>query len=173
VSSAYRQDRRWCRRLSIDRDVTQAIPDVHRAASGRGKCGKRRHLRAENSSSCAANVRGRNGLQKSARSPLLRRTLDPVAEHRPWFRVQIYADLAGQPMTGARFRGHHEETVIPALKPGDTVALVKLPIHEVRGVSLSPSSRPFFVLRTLARSQNSRSRRGSILRDREQKRRGP
>ena len=38
------------------------------------------------------------------------------------------------PMTGARFRGYVEETLIPALKTGDTVALDNLPAHKVSGI---------------------------------------
>ena len=38
------------------------------------------------------------------------------------------------PMTGARFRGYVEETVIPVLKTGDMVVLVNLPAHKVSGI---------------------------------------
>ena len=38
------------------------------------------------------------------------------------------------PMTGVRSRGYVEETLIPALKPGDTVVLDNLPAHKVSGI---------------------------------------
>lgn len=38
------------------------------------------------------------------------------------------------PMTGARFRGYVEETLVPALKRGDTVVLDNLPAHKVGGI---------------------------------------
>lgn len=38
------------------------------------------------------------------------------------------------PMTGARFRGYVEETLVPALKRGDTVVLDNLPAHKVSGI---------------------------------------
>ena len=38
------------------------------------------------------------------------------------------------PMTGARFRGYLEETLIPTLKTGDTVVLDNLPAHKVSGI---------------------------------------
>ncbi|MET3414976.1 hypothetical protein ABIC30_006178 [Methylobacterium sp. 1030] len=80
------------------------------------------------------------------------------------------------PMTGARFRDYVEQTLVPALRPGDTVVLDNLPAHKVSGLrecieaagarllylpaipptstrSNSPSPRrPFFVPRLLARS---------------------
>ncbi len=84
------------------------------------------------------------------------------------------------PMTGARFRGYVEQTLVPALRPGDTVVLDNLPAHKVSGIrecieaagarllycrpipptstrlnAPSPSSRPFFVPRLLARSATS------------------
>lgn len=37
-------------------------------------------------------------------------------------------------MTGARFRSDVEETLVPALKPGDTVVLDNLPAHKVSGI---------------------------------------
>lgn len=43
-------------------------------------------------------------------------------------------ELFGGPMTGARFRGYVEETLIPVLKPGDTVVLDYLPAHKVSGI---------------------------------------
>ncbi|ACB27138.1 putative transposase of insertion sequence [Methylobacterium radiotolerans JCM 2831] len=38
------------------------------------------------------------------------------------------------PMTGARFRGYVEQTLVPALRPGDTVVLDNLPAHKVSGI---------------------------------------
>lgn len=38
------------------------------------------------------------------------------------------------PMTGARFRGYVEETLVPALKRSDTVVLDNLPAHKVGGI---------------------------------------
>jgi len=38
------------------------------------------------------------------------------------------------PMTGARFRAYVEETLVPALKPGDAVVLDNLPAHKVSGI---------------------------------------
>lgn len=38
------------------------------------------------------------------------------------------------PMTGARFRDYVEQTLVPALRPGDTVALDNLPAHKVSGI---------------------------------------
>ena len=38
------------------------------------------------------------------------------------------------PMTGARFRSYVEETLVPGLKPGDTVVLDNLPAHKVAGI---------------------------------------
>jgi transposase len=38
------------------------------------------------------------------------------------------------PMTGARFRAYVEETLVPALRRGDTVVLDNLPAHKVSGV---------------------------------------
>ncbi len=37
-------------------------------------------------------------------------------------------------MTGARFRGYLEQTLVPALRPGDTVVLDNLPAHKVSGI---------------------------------------
>lgn len=87
------------------------------------------------------------------------------------------------PMTGARFRGYVEETLVPALRPGDTVVLDNLPAHKVSGIrerieaagarllylpaysptstrsnSPSPSSRPFLEPRPLERSAASGTR---------------
>ena len=38
------------------------------------------------------------------------------------------------PMTGARFRAYIEETLVPALRRGDTVVLDNLPAHKVSGI---------------------------------------
>ena len=38
------------------------------------------------------------------------------------------------PMTGVRFRRYVEETLVPALNPGDTVVLDNLPAHKVSGI---------------------------------------
>ena len=38
------------------------------------------------------------------------------------------------PMTGARFRSYVDETLVPALKRGDTVVLDNLPAHKVGGI---------------------------------------
>ncbi len=42
--------------------------------------------------------------------------------------------LLDGPMTGARFRGYVEETLVPSLRPGDTVVLDNLPAHQVSGI---------------------------------------
>ncbi|MCG5249349.1 IS630 family transposase [Methylorubrum extorquens] len=42
--------------------------------------------------------------------------------------------LFDRPMTGARFRGYAEETLVPALKRGDTVVLDNLPARKVGGI---------------------------------------
>ena len=42
--------------------------------------------------------------------------------------------LLDGPMTGARFRDYVDETLVPALQPGDTVVLDNLPAHKVSGI---------------------------------------
>ena len=42
--------------------------------------------------------------------------------------------LFDEPMTGARFRDYVEQTLVPALRPGDTVVLDNLPAHKVSGI---------------------------------------
>ena len=37
-------------------------------------------------------------------------------------------------MTGVRFRRYVEETLVPALNPGDTVVLDNLPAHKLSGI---------------------------------------
>jgi hypothetical protein len=92
----------------------------------------------------------------------------------------ITTALFDGPMTGARFRDYVEQTLVPALRPGDTVVLDNLTAHKVSGIrerievagarllylpaysptsiqsnSPSPSSRPFFVPKPLAQSATS------------------
>lgn len=42
--------------------------------------------------------------------------------------------LIDGPMTGARFRGSFDQTLVPALRPSDTVVLDNLPAHKVSGI---------------------------------------
>ncbi|BAU92597.1 putative transposase of insertion sequence [Methylorubrum populi] len=37
-------------------------------------------------------------------------------------------------MTGVRVRGYVEETIVPAVRPGNTIVLDNLPVHKVSGI---------------------------------------